>query len=561
MADSLRSKEVLDGPDRAPHRALFRAMGHTDEDLSKPLVGIANPASDVTPCNVHLDELADESKAGVDAGGGLPLEFGTVTISDVIATGHEGMRTSLISRELIADSVELVALSECLDALVVMGGCDKNLPGMLMGAARLDVPSVFLYGGTMLPGHHAGEEVTVQDVFEMLGKYRKGEIDEAELEALEHDACPGKGSCAGMYTANTMASLAEGLGMSPPGAATPPAESDDRIDAAFEAGEVVMQALEADVRPSEILTRATFENAVALCAAIGGSTNAVLHLLALADEVDVDLSIDDFDRIMRETPQICNLRPGGTYVMADLHRDGGVPVVMKRLLDAGLLDGDVMTCTGRTLAENLDALDLPEPDPDVVRPVDDPLYESGAIVILKGNLAPDGAVIKVTGDKEFRFSGTARVFDDEGTAYETIQNGGVDPGSVLVVRNEGPQGGPGMPGMLDVTAALVGQDLDDDAALCTDGRFSGATRGPMIGHIAPESYVGGPLAAVRDGDAIEIDIPERRLHVDVDDDELQARLDDWEPPEPEKESRVIAKYGSMFGSAAEGAVTSANWGK
>jgi dihydroxy-acid dehydratase len=555
MDRKLRSREITEGPDRAPHRAMFHAMGYSDEDLDRPLVGVANPAADITPCNVHLDELADEAKTGVERGGGLPLAFGTATISDIIATGHEGMRTSLTSRELIADSVELVAISEQLDGLVTLGGCDKNLPGMLMAAARLDLPSVFLYGGTSLPGTYGGEDVTIQDVFEVLGEYRKGEVGRDALDEIEDVACPGAGTCAGMYTANTMASVAEGLGMSPPGAATPPAESPGRRDAAVEAGEVLMNALENDIRPREVMTRDAFENAIALVAAIGGSTNAVLHLLAIADEAGVGLDIEDFNRIGHRTPQICDLRPSGGFVMTDLHRNGGIPVVLQRLLDAGLIEGDVLTVTGDTMAGNLDGLDHPDPDDAVVRPVDDPVYEHGAIVILSGSLAPNGAVIKVTGNRDFQFEGQARVFESEHAAYEAIQTGGIEPGSVIVVRNEGPRGGPGMPGMLDVTSAVVSQGLGENVALCTDGRFSGATRGPMIGHIAPEAHADGPIAAVRDGDRISIDIPNRRLDVDLDESAVQDRIDARETPERTHDSRVLAKYGSMFSSASEGAVT------
>jgi dihydroxy-acid dehydratase len=530
-------------------------MGYTDEDLEKPLVGVANPASEVTPCNVHLDDLADRAKGGVEQQGGLPLEFGTITISDVIATGHEGIKTSLVSREVIADSVELVVESERIDALVTFGGCDKNLPGMMMAAARLDVPSVFVYGGTMLPGEYEGEQITVQDVFEGVGEYNRGNLDAESLEELEHAACPGAGSCAGMYTANTMAAVAEAIGMSPLGSSTPPAESGRRASVATEAGEAVLAALRSDVTPTDVLTPAAFENAIATVAAIGGSTNAVLHLLALADEVDVDIDIDDFDRVTRETPQLCNLRPSGRFVMVDLDNNGGVPAVLRRLLDGGYLHGEALTVTGETLREALDGREIAAPNPEVVRPIDDPLYEQGAIVVLKGSLAPEGAVIKVTGDRDFRFSGPARVFDDKQRAYDAVRADEVEAGSVIIVRNEGPSGGPGMPGLLDITSAVVGQGLGADVALVTDGRFSGATRGPMIGHVAPEAVAGGPLAVVEDGDEIVIDIPDRRLDVAVSNATLRSRLDDWSPPPSEEPVRVLRRYGGLFESAARGAPT------
>ncbi|MDY6776213.1 MAG: dihydroxy-acid dehydratase [Halobacteria archaeon] len=551
----IRSQEVTEGAERAPHRAMFHAMGYTDEDLEEPLIGVANPAAEVTPCNVHLDEISQYAKDGIEEAEGTPIEFGTITVSDAISMGTEGMKASLISREVIADSVELVTFAERLDGLVTVAGCDKNLPGMMMAAARLDLPTVFVYGGTILPGKYHGEDVTIQDVFEGVGEYSEGDITEEELEELEDVACPGPGSCAGMYTANTMASISEALGLALPGSATPPAETDEREDTAFDSGEAVMRVLEEDIRPSDLLTRKAFENAIALQAAIGGSTNAVLHILAIAEEAGVDLEIDDFDRISRRVPHICNLKPGGSHVMADLHRNGGIPVVLKRLLDDGLIHGDVMTVTGQTLEENLEEMDLPEPSPSVVRPLDDPIHDEGAIVILKGNIAPEGAVLKVTGDDDFVFEGTARVFDHEEEAFYAVENGEIDSGDVILIRYEGPKGGPGMREMLGVTAAVVGQGHEDDVALLTDGRFSGATRGPMIGHIAPEAYVGGPLAAVRDGDTVEIDIPERRLDVDLSDDEIEDRLEDWEQPDPNYTSGVLAKYGDSFSSASLGAVT------
>jgi dihydroxy-acid dehydratase len=555
----LRSREVTEGADRAPHRAMFRAMGFDDEDLSSPMVGVANPAADVTPCNVHLDDVADGAIDGVDDAGGMPIEFGTITISDAISMGTEGMRASLISREVIADSVELVAFGERLDALVTVAGCDKNLPGMLMAAIRTDLPSVFLYGGSILPGQHEGRDVTVQHVFEGVGTYAQGEMSRDELDELERNACPGAGSCGGMFTANTMASISEALGLAPLGSASPPAETQGRTDVAERAGELALDAVENDRKPSDILSRASFENAIALQVAMGGSTNAVLHLLALAAEAGIDLSIEDFDEISRRTPKIVNLQPGGSRVMKDLHDAGGVPVVVRRLVEAGLFDGDAMTVTGRTISEELETLDLPADstldDTDFIHPVDDPYQEEGAIKILKGNLAPDGAVLKVTGEDQFHHEGPARVFESEEDAMQYVQEGGIESGDVIVIRNEGPRGGPGMREMLGVTAAVVGQGHEDDVAMVTDGRFSGATRGPMIGHVAPESFVGGPLGALEDGDHVTIDIPDRSLDVDLPDGEIEARLDDRERPDPDYAGGVLGKYGAQFGSAADGAVT------
>ena len=554
-APKIQSQDVTEGAERAPARSMLRAMGLSDDELAQPLIGIPNPAADVTPCNVHLDRVADAIREGLQDAGGTPIEFGTITVSDGISMGTEGMKGSLISREVIADSVELVTFAERLDGLVTIAGCDKNLPGMLMAAARLNLPTVFVYGGTILPGRHNGKDVTIQDVFECVGKHGRGQASDEELDQLERAACPGAGSCAGMYTANTMASISEALGMAPLGSATPPAVSDRRVEVARESGRLLLDVLKNDIRPRDILTREAFENAIVLQCAIGGSTNAVLHLLAIANEAGVDLKLDDFDRISRRTPHIANLRPGGRYVMSDLDANGGVPVILKRLLDAGLLHGDTMTVSGKTMAESLYALDLPEPDSDVVRPLDNPIHAQGAIVVLKGNIAPDGAVLKVTGKDDFRLDGTARVFDCEEDAMRAVQAGEIDSGDVIVIRYEGPQGGPGMREMLAVTAAVVGQGHSDDVALLTDGRFSGATRGPMIGHIAPEASVGGPLAAVRDGDDITIDIPERRLDVHLSDAEIRARLDAWSPPAPAYTTGVLAKYGALFGSAADGAVT------
>ncbi|ELZ43498.1 dihydroxy-acid dehydratase [Halorubrum saccharovorum DSM 1137] len=560
--EDLRSRDVTEGADKAPHRAMFRAMGFDDEDLSSPIIGVPNPAADITPCNVHLDDVADAAIDGIDAAGGMPIEFGTITISDAISMGTEGMKASLISREVIADSVELVSFGERMDALVTVAGCDKNLPGMLMASIRTDLPSVFLYGGSIMPGQHDGRDVTIVQVFEGVGAYAEGDMSGEELDDLERHACPGAGSCGGMFTANTMASISEALGMAPLGSASAPAEDPERYEVAERAGELALECIEEDRRPSDILSRESFENAIALQTAIGGSTNGVLHLLALAAEADVDLSIEDFDEISRRTPKIADLQPGGNSVMNDLHEIGGVPVVLRRLLEADLLHGDAMTVTGRTLVEELAELEargeLPDDDEveaDFLYTVDDPKEEEGAIKILKGNLAPDGSVLKVTGDDEFYHEGPARIFENEEDAMEYVQSGRVDSGDVIVIRNEGPTGGPGMREMLGVTAAVVGAGHEDDVALLTDGRFSGATRGPMIGHVAPEAADGGPIGLIEDGDHVTVDIPERDLSVDLSDEELAERREEWEAPEPQYEGGILAKYARDFAGASDGAVT------
>ena len=559
---NLRSSEVTEGTDQAPSRAMFRAMGYDDEDLSSPMVGVANPAADITPCNVHLDDVAEAAYEGVDEFGGMPIEFGTITISDAVSMGTEGMKASLISREMIADSVELVSFGERMDGLVTIGGCDKNMPGMMMASIRTDLPSVFLYGGSIMPGEHDGREITIQNVFEGVGAVAQGEMDEDELDEMERHACPGAGSCGGMFTANTMASIAEVLGMAPLGSASAPAENRERYEVAERAGELAVDCIENDRRPSDILSRESFENAIALQTAIGGSTNGVLHLLALAAEADVDLSIEDFDEISRRTPKIANLQPGGSRVMNDLHEIGGVPVVLRRLLEADLLHGDAMTVTGRTLAEELAELEdrgaLPDDDEieaDFLYTVDDPKQAEGAIKILDGNLAPEGAVLKVTGDDAFYHEGPARIFENEEDAMEYVQSGAIDSGDVIVIRNEGPTGGPGMREMLGVTAAVVGAGHEEDVALLTDGRFSGGTRGPMIGHIAPEAADGGPIGLIEDGDHVTVDIPERDLTVDLSEEELAERREEWEAPAPQYEGGVLAKYARDFASASDGAVT------
>jgi dihydroxy-acid dehydratase len=554
----IQSQEVTDGMWCAPSRAMFRAMGYTDEDLDQPLIGIANPAADVTPCNVHLDDVADAARSGLKNAGGTPIGFGTITVSDGISMGTEGMKGSLISREVIADSVELVAFAERLDGLVVLGGCDKNMPGMMMAAIRADLPSVFLYGGSIMPGTHRGQDITIQNVFEARGAVASGQMTEEELDEMERHACPGAGSCGGMFTANTMASISEAIGFAPLGSASPPAEDESRYEVARESGELVVEALDERRRPSEFLSKESFENAIALQVAVGGSTNGVLHLLAMAAEAGVDLSIGEFDEISRRTPKIGDFQPGGRRVMNDLHEVGGVPVVLKELLDADLLHGDALTITGETLAEAIERIDPPaiaDLDTDYLYTVDNPKNEEGAIRILTGNLAPDGAVLKITGADDLKFEGTARVFENEEEATAHVQKGNIESGDAIFIRNEGPKGGPGMREMLGVTAARDGQGHAEDVALITDGRFSGATRGLSIGHVAPEAAAGGPIAAVQDGDTIIIDIPERRLEVDLTDEEIEERLDDWSPPEPQYKTGVLAKYATLFGSAAQGAIS------
>jgi len=562
--DDFPSKEVTDGRDQAPSRAMFRAMGYDDEDLSSPMVGLANPAADITPCNVHLDDLADTAYDGIDDAGGMPIEFGTITISDAISMGTEGMKASLISREIIADSVELVAFGERMDGLVTIGGCDKNMPGMMMASIRTDLPSVFLYGGSIMPGEHDGREVTIQNVFEGVGAVAEGDMTEAEFDDLERHACPGAGSCGGMFTANTMASISEAIGFSPLGSASPPAEEESRYEAAREAGELAVEVVQERRKPSDFLSKASFENAITLQVAIGGSTNAVLHLLAMAAEAGIDLDIQDFNRISERTPKIANLQPGGERVMNDLHEVGGVPVVLNALSEADLLDGDALTVTGNTMAEELEALDPPaisDLDADFLEPVDDPIHERGAIRILTGNLAPDGAVIKITGEDHLHHEGPVRVFEDEEGAMAYVQEGNAEAGDAICIRNEGPRGGPGMREMLGVTSAVAGHGHAEDIALFTDGRFSGATRGFSIGHVAPEAFVGGPIAALEDGDVVTIDVDAHELSVDLTDEEIERRLEERPEPEPNYTDGVLAKYARDFGSAANGAVTnpSATW--
>jgi dihydroxy-acid dehydratase len=551
-----RSWEVTEGPERAPARAMLRAVGFSEEDFGKPQVGVASSWNEVTPCNYHLDKLAALAKEGVRQGGAVPIEFTTIAVSDGIAMGHEGMKASLVSREIIADSVEIVMHAERIDGVVTIAGCDKSLPGMLMASARLNVPSVFVYGGTILPGRLDGRDITIQDVFEAVGANARGSMNDEELGRVERSACPTAGSCAGMYTANTMACAAEALGMSLPGSASPPAVDYRREVVAREAGIAVAGLLATDgPRPRDIMTAAAFRNAIAVTMALAGSTNAVLHLLAIAREAGVALELDDFDAISRTVPHLVDVRPAGKFVMSDLDRVGGVPVVMRELLEAGLLDGDCMTVTGRSVAQNLDDLEPAAPDGTVVHAVKDPIHPEGGIAILRGSIAPDGSVMKIAGAASLEFRGRARPFDSETDAFHSLTRGDIVAGDIIVIRYEGPRGSPGMPEMLAVTAAVAGAGLGTDVALITDGRFSGATKGYSVGHIAPEAFVGGPIALVREGDEILIDAEARRIDLLVDDDEVARRRSEWTPPEPRYSTGALAKYAKLVGSADHGAVT------
>ena len=549
-----RSSELTDDPQRAPARAMLMAMGLTQDDLKKPFVAIANLASDVTPCNVHLDKFAQAAKEGIRAADGVPFEFGTITVSDGISMGTEGMKTSLVSREVIADSIELVTFGERMDGLITIAGCDKNMPGCMMAMARLNVPSIFMYGGSIMPGQFKGQDVNIQDVFEAVGAYAKGDMSLEDLTALECVACPGEGSCGGLFTANTMSTCIEVMGMSLPGDASAPAIDPRKLGEARDVGRTLMRLLEEDIRPRDILTKQAFENAITVAVSMGGSTNSVLHLMAIAHEAGVDLSLEDFDRISRNTPYITDMKPGGKYVMADLSRYGGIALVMKRLLNAGLLHGDAMTVTGKTLRENVESVETIDDQP-VVYQIDNPRSPTGGLAILRGNLAPDGAVIKVAGHQEKVFEGPARVFDQEPAAFQAIQRGDIKPGDIVIIRYEGPKGGPGMQEMLSVTAAIVGQGLGDDVALITDGRFSGASHGPMVGHVAPEAAVGGPIALLQEGDIVTLDIPGRQLNMKISEEELTDRKSKWKPLPPNYTTGALAKYAKLVSSASTGAVT------
>ncbi|MEC9309672.1 MAG: dihydroxy-acid dehydratase [Chloroflexota bacterium] len=549
-----RSKDITEGAERAPARAMLLAMGLTQDDLDQPFVAIANLASDVTPCNIHLDKFAQAAKEGVRQGEGTPFEFGTITVSDGISMGTEGMKASLVSREVIADSIEVVTFGERMDGLITVAGCDKNMPGCMMAIARLNVPSIFIYGGTIMPGQYQGRDVNIQDVFEAVGAYAKGNMSLEELHELECVACPAEGSCAGLFTANTMSTAIEMMGMSLPGDASIPAIDPRKVDEARRAGAILMELLAQDVRPRDIMTREAFENAITAVVAMGGSTNAVLHLMAIAREAEVELNLQDFDRISRNTPYISDMRPGGRYVMADLDRHGGVALIGKRLLNAGLLHGDTITVTGKTLRENLNSVETIE-DQDIIYSTDNPRSPTGGLGILYGNLAPEGAVIKVAGHQEKIYEGPARVFDQEEPAFKAIQDGQIKEGDIVIIRYEGPKGGPGMREMLAVTGALIGQGLGESVALVTDGRFSGASHGPMVGHVAPEAAVGGPIGLVQEGDIITLDIPNRRLDLQVTEEQLEDRRKNWHPLASKYTSGVFAKYAKLVSSASEGAVT------
>lgn len=556
MPHKIRSQEVTEGASRAPARAFMRAMGLTDEDLNKPLVGVASTWNEATPCNLTLDRQAKAAKLGVQRGGGTPREFVTIAVSDGIAMGHEGMRASLVSREAIADTVELMMHAHRYDALVGLAGCDKSLPGMLMVMARLNLPAVFLYGGTILPGKFRGRDVTIQDVYEAVGAHAAGKLSDEELHELECAACPVAGSCGGQFTANTMACVSEAIGMALPGSSAPPAVDESRDKYAIACGVAVMNLLERNIRPRDILTPQAFENAIAVAAATGGSTNVALHLPALAHECGFELPLDTIDKVSRRTPTIADLKPGGRYVATDMHRVGGVPVVLKLLLDAGLLHGDCLTVTGRTLRENLADVRL-QPDQDVIVPIDKAISSHGGMMILRGNLAPEGAVIKVSGVSKLQHRGPARVFNSEEECFDAVQHGKIKRGDSVVIRYEGPKGGPGMREMLAVTAAIVGQGLGYDVCLMTDGRFSGATRGLMIGHVGPEAYVGGPLGLVEEGDMIRVDAEAGLLEVEVSEAEMAARKARWKRPAPRYTSGALAKYATLVGPACYGAVARA----
>ncbi len=549
------STALTEGPSRAAARAMLRAVGYTRDDLRKPLIGIANTWTEIGPCNYHLREIAEAVKQGVREAGGTPMEFNTVTISDGITMGTEGMKASLISREVIADSVELVARGNLFDGLVCIAGCDKNMPGTVMALARLDIPGLMLYGGSIAPGHLNGRDLTVQDVFEAIGSHAAGTLDDAGLEAVEANACPGAGACGGQFTANTMAMACEFLGISPLGLSGVPAFLPAKLEASRQAGHLVMKAAREGVKPSRLITPASLENAIASVAASGGSTNAVLHFLAIAHELGLPLRMDDFDRISTRTPLLCDLKPGGKYVAADYHKAGGSRLLARRLLEAGLIAGDAPNVTGRTLAEEA-ALAEETAGQQVIFPASHAIKPTGGLVILKGNIAPEGCVVKVAGHKRLLHTGPARVFESEPEAFRAVEQGRIRPNDVVVIRYEGPRGGPGMQEMLSVTAAIAGiPELSENVALLTDGRFSGATRGLMAGHVAPEAAVGGPIAAVREGDTVIFDIPGRSLRIDVPDSEIEARLASWTAPAPRYARGVFRKYADSVSSASRGAVT------
>ncbi|HEY1596168.1 MAG TPA: dihydroxy-acid dehydratase [Thermoleophilaceae bacterium] len=549
-----RSRLITEGRDRAGARSMFKAIGFTSEDLAKPLIGVANTWIETMPCNFHLRRLGAKVKEGIRAAGGTPMEFNTIAISDGETMGTEGMRASLVSREVIADSIELVCRGQLFDAVVCIVGCDKTIPAAAMALARLDLPGLVLYGGTIAPGNFRGKNVTIQDVYEAIGANAAGKLSDSDLQELENVACPGAGACGGQYTANTMATAFEVLGISPMGSGMVPAEDGKKGQVAEDCGRRVVELVNEDLKPSSVITRQSLENSIAGVAATGGSTNAVLHLLAVANEAGIELSIDDFDEISKRTPLIADLKPGGRFVALDMYRAGGMRLVVKRLLDAGLLHGDAPTVTGKTLAE--EAVSAEEADgQEVIRPLENPLQPTGGLAILRGNLAPEGCVVKLAGHERRSHRGPARVFESEEDAFKAVAASGIKSGDVVVIRNEGPAGGPGMREMLHVTAALVGEGLGEEVALLTDGRFSGATHGLMAGHVAPEALHGGPIAAVRDGDIIEFDVAARELRLELSDDEIRERVESYQSPPPPFRAGALAKYARQVGSASEGAIT------
>jgi len=555
----ISSRNVVEGTARAPHRAMYKAMGLTDDDLSKPFIGVCHTGNEATPCNIHLPGLAQKAKDGVKDAGATPREFSTIAVSDGIAMGHEGMKSSLVSREVIADSIELMVRAHQYDALVGIAGCDKSLPGTMMAMARLNIPSVFVYGGTIMPGMLDGKELTVVDVYEAVGSYDAGKISLEELKNIENTACPNAGSCGGMFTANTMASISEAIGIALPGSASPPAEDDRREKIVYETGKACTELLEHNIKPRDILTFESFENAITMLNAVGGSTNGILHLLALSNEVGIKLTYDDFERIRKKTPHIADMKPGGGYVMNSLDKIGGIPLIMKKLLDNNLIHGSALTVTGKTIGENIKQYKISSTtEQQIVREIENPLHNVGTAVILNGNLAPEGAVIKTAGVEMTRFDGEARVFDGEESAFDAVANGEIKEGDVIVIRYEGPKGGPGMREMLATTAAIVGQGLGKKVAMITDGRFSGGTRGFMVGHVAPEAFVGGPIALVKDGDEISINIEDNSVNLHVSEEELKQRSTEWRMPKPNYTSGALAKYAFLVGSAAQGAITDPN---
>ena len=556
MPENLRSQVVTGGVQRAPNRAMLRAVGFGDGDFTKPIVGIANGYSTITPCNMGLNELALRATAGAKEAGAMPQMFGTITISDGISMGTQGMKYSLVSRDVIADSIETVCNGQSMDGVLAVGGCDKNMPGAMIAIARMNIPAIFVYGGTIKPGHHNGRDLTVVSVFEAVGQFSAGKIDETELNAVEQKACPGAGACGGMFTANTMSSAFEAMGMSLPYSSTMAAEDAEKADSAAESATVLVEAIRQQLLPSQILTRKAFENAIAVIMAIGGSTNAVLHLLAISNAIGVELALDDFETIRAKVPVLCDLKPSGKYVAIDLHKAGGIPQVMKMLLEQGLLHGDALTITGQTIAEVLADIPVePRTDQDVIRPWNNPLYAQGHLAILRGNLATEGAVAKITGVKKPLLTGPARVFESEENCLDAILAGKIQAGDVIVIRYEGPKGGPGMREMLAPTAAIIGAGLGDSVGLITDGRFSGGTYGMVVGHVAPEAQVGGTIALVKEGDSITIDAPNRLLQLNVSDAELEQRMALWQPPKPRYTRGVLAKYAKLVSSSSIGAVT------